>query len=98
TSVTFVTVALGAILLFTMSKITHLHGSRPPRGVPNSFTGADMILSGRKMSLSRLLEFNNVEFNMVEFKIRELKSRLQDPDWWSQTGSNRRPPACKAGA
>ena len=23
---------------------------------------------------------------------------LQDPDWWSQTGSNRRPPACKAGA
>jgi hypothetical protein len=20
------------------------------------------------------------------------------PDWWSQTGSNRRPPACKAGA
>jgi hypothetical protein len=21
-----------------------------------------------------------------------------DPDWWSQTGSNRRPPACKAGA
>ena len=26
------------------------------------------------------------------------ESRLQDPDWWSQTGSNRRPPACKAGA
>src|SRR5262245_59920009 len=22
----------------------------------------------------------------------------QEPDWWSQTGSNRRPPACKAGA
>src|SRR5438552_2528282 len=21
-----------------------------------------------------------------------------DPGWWSQTGSNRRPPACKAGA
>jgi hypothetical protein len=21
-----------------------------------------------------------------------------NPDWWSQTGSNRRPPACKAGA
>ena len=21
-----------------------------------------------------------------------------EPDWWSQTGSNRRPPACKAGA
>src|SRR5215472_18968674 len=28
------------------------------------------------------------------------KSLLLDekPDWWSQTGSNRRPPACKAGA
>jgi hypothetical protein len=23
---------------------------------------------------------------------------LQSPIWWSQTGSNRRPPACKAGA
>jgi hypothetical protein len=22
----------------------------------------------------------------------------QNPSWWSQTGSNRRPPACKAGA
>jgi hypothetical protein len=22
----------------------------------------------------------------------------EPPDWWSQTGSNRRPPACKAGA
>jgi hypothetical protein len=24
--------------------------------------------------------------------------RSREPDWWSQTGSNRRPPACKAGA
>ena len=24
--------------------------------------------------------------------------RAKKPDWWSQTGSNRRPPACKAGA
>ena len=24
--------------------------------------------------------------------------RREPPDWWSQTGSNRRPPACKAGA
>ena len=31
---------------------------------------------------------------------RELFSygRAGRPDWWSQTGSNRRPPACKAGA
>jgi hypothetical protein len=32
---------------------------------------------------------------------RALKSKLdvdQPHGWWSQTGSNRRPPACKAGA
>jgi hypothetical protein len=27
-----------------------------------------------------------------------LYGRALSPDWWSQTGSNRRPPACKAGA
>src|SRR4029453_14058524 len=27
-----------------------------------------------------------------------LCERAEEPDWWSQTGSNRRPPACKAGA
>src|SRR5450755_1466979 len=27
-----------------------------------------------------------------------MRTRLADPGWWSQTGSNRRPPACKAGA
>jgi hypothetical protein len=26
------------------------------------------------------------------------QSNPDDPGWWSQTGSNRRPPACKAGA
>ena len=32
---------------------------------------------------------------------RRLSPAIADPDrhsWWSQTGSNRRPPACKAGA
>src|SRR5262245_33166192 len=29
---------------------------------------------------------------------RELMCLDEPPDWWSQTGSNRRPPACKAGA
>jgi hypothetical protein len=28
----------------------------------------------------------------------ELLRERAEPDWWSQTGSNRRPPACKAGA
>src|SRR6185312_14339391 len=29
---------------------------------------------------------------------RAIKSSAAIADWWSQTGSNRRPPACKAGA
>ena len=29
---------------------------------------------------------------------REFVFLDERPDWWSQTGSNRRPPACKAGA
>ena len=29
---------------------------------------------------------------------RPASANLQAPIWWSQTGSNRRPPACKAGA
>ena len=32
-----------------------------------------------------------------EAKIRSRRTSMV-PDWWSQTGSNRRPPACKAGA
>src|SRR6266540_779298 len=27
-----------------------------------------------------------------------LSDEFRTPGWWSQTGSNRRPPACKAGA
>ena len=29
---------------------------------------------------------------------RRFSANEPEPDWWSQTGSNRRPPACKAGA
>ena len=31
-------------------------------------------------------------------RIRCSRTSPSDPGWWSQTGSNRRPPACKAGA
>src|SRR6266849_8636379 len=34
---------------------------------------------------------------IIEWK-RNDESKADDPGWWSQTGSNRRPPACKAGA
>ena len=32
------------------------------------------------------------------FSTDELKTPRPTREWWSQTGSNRRPPACKAGA
>src|SRR5262245_54637260 len=33
-----------------------------------------------------------------EVRMIEVRMIKRDLDWWSQTGSNRRPPACKAGA
>ena len=33
-----------------------------------------------------------------DYNIRPVDERRIAPIWWSQTGSNRRPPACKAGA
>jgi hypothetical protein len=40
--------------------------------------------------------------NCVRPGFRRWRTRIhftdECPDWWSQTGSNRRPPACKAGA
>jgi hypothetical protein len=34
----------------------------------------------------------------VHFRTSRRRVSMWRPDWWSQTGSNRRPPACKAGA
>src|SRR5204863_3714988 len=48
TSVTFVTVALGTILLFTMSKTTHPHQKPVAVRRTGPFTGADMLLGGRE--------------------------------------------------
>jgi hypothetical protein len=37
-------------------------------------------------------------FDFIIESKRNDESKSDDPGWWSQTGSNRRPPACKAGA
>ena len=37
-------------------------------------------------------------FSHGRAKERIISNAASRPDWWSQTGSNRRPPACKAGA
>src|SRR6185312_7082550 len=39
----------------------------------------------------------NASANLFSYG-RAIKSSAAIADWWSQTGSNRRPPACKAGA
>jgi hypothetical protein len=68
---------LGAILLFTMSDITHPHRAIGPVREQNCFFDGRAKVSNS--SSNRRIE-------------------PDDPGWWSQTGSNRRPPACKAGA
>jgi hypothetical protein len=69
---------LGAILLFTMSDITHPHRAIGPVRERNCF-------------FRRTSQVPNSSSN------RRIEPD-DDPGWWSQTGSNRRPPACKAGA
>jgi hypothetical protein len=46
------------------------------------------------MSINRRLSRRN----LFHFDIGRRLSQLSGAVWWSQTGSNRRPPACKAGA
>jgi hypothetical protein len=48
-------------------------------------TGAECLFYGRAFSLDAIVATRR-------------RSSPDDPGWWSQTGSNRRPPACKAGA
>ena len=69
-------------LLFTMSDNTHKHTS--PWWA--RFADADSCLRMSQAAHSRTLHADRK------------KKVNQDHRWWSQTGSNRRPPACKAGA
>jgi hypothetical protein len=82
-------------LLFTMSDNTRPLG-RTPRG-----RDLDVLLDeprhcrmqrrespARRRASGRISGASRAEFIPVE----------RPPVWWSQTGSNRRPPACKAGA
>jgi hypothetical protein len=52
------------------------------------FTMSDITHAGRSQGV-RICIFANE---------RKAQHRLTGAVWWSQTGSNRRPPACKAGA
>jgi hypothetical protein len=82
---------LGAILLFTMSDITHPHRAIGPVRERNCF------FDGRALRLRFHLRIEIVA-STRDIKTKQRRIEPDDPGWWSQTGSNRRPPACKAGA
>ena len=50
-----------------------------------------------RMQMRMVLRMSQVAHSRTAFAVERTKGR-QDRRWWSQTGSNRRPPACKAGA
>ena len=59
-----------------------------------------------RSTLGAILPLHDVRYHASHMKPRGLPGgcerrscgRAENPAWWSQTGSNRRPPACKAGA
>ena len=74
--------------LFTMSDTTR------PQGALRLDDGRGIVV--RRTSL---VSFKPAFVQSSRFEIRfDPTIETNDPDWWSQTGSNRRPPACKAGA
>jgi hypothetical protein len=78
-------------LLFTMSDNTH-----PPQHA----AGYEFLFpSGRatELMVKNYAATLNREHDQQRRSRRHHKHNLT-PIWWSQTGSNRRPPACKAGA
>jgi hypothetical protein len=73
---------------------------------------ATAVLCGRlsRSALGAILPLHDVRYHAsastsgkARLMVRQRKRNdflceRASPDWWSQTGSNRRPPACKAGA
>src|SRR4051812_38453431 len=79
--------------------------------MPGVLTGRDLLritintrndLLFTMSDITRPLQFSRA-FSSRESILRTdtnlfLRTSFRNSDWWSQTGSNRRPPACKAGA
>ena len=82
---TFGTIDARSDLLFTMSDNTYSHAA--PSDPPHTMSDSRVRNEPR-----RLPEGATTDAELC-FSANE-----QTPAWWSQTGSNRRPPACKAGA
>jgi hypothetical protein len=90
-------------LLFTMSDNTHPLG-RTPHGceldvlldelLPDCRAAAGCSVAKSRTRASSGMSGHFERINPIERPLVWLRS----PVWWSQTGSNRRPPACKTGA
>ena len=80
-------------LLFTMSDNTHTeaHAGDPTR--ETSKCELDALLDE-----PRYCGRSNVKALVQAQAAQHARQITRSPVWWSQTGSNRRPPACKAGA
>ena len=79
--------------LFTMSDI-----ARPHQILLDSMCERGIVFPTDKRFCGR--DPNREHDLQCRLKAADLSAcrRTDNPGWWSQTGSNRRPPACKAGA
>ena len=81
-------------LLFTMSDNTRMQTARERDALH-----ARICFYGRVRRLARRAEARGYRpVFALRAPTRQPSSRFASEGWWSQTESNRRPPACKAGA
>ncbi len=83
--------------LFTMSDIERPapKGTEPSNAAPSQ---ANAAARRRSRPSKRTELINLIERIRISSPARKLNPPLPPQDWWSQTGSNRRPHACKARA
>ena len=79
-------------LLFTMSEIPH---ARPVGRNVRSDVSRTMLLGRQWSARLRSYELRRARFDSI---LRGCPRVAEGEAWWSQTGSNRRPHACKARA
>jgi hypothetical protein len=60
----------------------------------------DGLTASAQLSFSRTSKTRSQRVRSQQIQSQQIQpvDHTHDPGWWSQTGSNRRPPACKAGA
>ena len=79
------------------TRATHLRPWKGSSRVYADFCFTDEHASGSKVGLPSRSSRQLARLRLSA-PARQPSSRFASEGWWSQTGSNRRPPACKAGA